>query len=380
MKIEQKVFDEQKGWKLGMESVMGSDAQVVFIFGSTSILKTGRYLTDLKDIYPGAAFFGCSTSGEIAGTRAFDNTVVSTAVRFESATVREASINLDDTADSEDAGKKLAEMFDAEGLRHLLILSDGLNVNGSDLVKGLSERLPVNVTITGGLSGDGDRFKETLVFTGKVPRRGVVSALGLYGDKLEIGFGSMGGWDPFGPYRLITRSKGNVLYELDGESALELYKKYLGEYAAGLPATGLHFPLSLRSESGEETGVVRTILSVNEKDNSLTFAGDVPMGAYARLMKANYDRLVDGAVGAAEICREALHGEKTQLALLISCVGRKMVLKQRSDEELEEVQNVLGGKAVMTGFYSYGEISPFHPGAKCELHNQTMTITTFLER
>jgi len=169
------------------------------------------------------------------------------------------------------------------------------------------------------------------------------------------------------------------LYELDGKSALELYKRYLGDHAKGLPATGLLFPLSLRTKEGE-AGLVRTILSIDEEVQSMTFAGDVPEGAYARLMKANFDRLVDGAVGAAKVSYEAIGSSSPDLAILISCVGRKMVLRQRIEEEVEGVREVLGDRTILTGFYSYGEISPFTPGAKCALHNQTMTITTFSEK
>jgi hypothetical protein len=211
------------------------------------------------------------------------------------------------------------------------------------------------------------------------PVEGSVVACGLYGPAIRVGYASLGGWDPFGPERLITRSAGNVLYELDGRSALELYKQYLGEHAADLPASGLLFPLSLRT-SADATPVVRTILGVNEEDQSMTFAGDMPANAYARLMKANFDRLIDGAAGAARVSQHALGGGDPELALLISCVGRKMVLQQRVEEEVEGVRDVVGPRTVLTGFYSYGEISPFTPSARCELHNQTMTITTLSER
>jgi hypothetical protein len=125
--------------------------------------------------------------------------------------------------------------------------------------------------------------------------------------------------------------------------------------------------------------VVRTILAVSEADQSMTFAGDVPEGSYAQLMKANFDRLIDGAVGAARASQRSLTGTSPDLAILISCVGRKLVLKQRIEEEVEGVRDVVGEHTVLTGFYSYGEISPFAAGASCELHNQTMTITTFRE-
>jgi hypothetical protein len=201
--------------------------------------------------------------------------------------------------------------------------------------------------------------------------------LGLYGSRLKVGFGSLGGWDAFGPERLVTRSSGNVLYEFDGQPALDLYKKYLGAHASDLPASGLLFPLSLRTSSSES--LVRTILGVNESEHSLTFAGDIPEGGYVRLMKANFDRLIDGAIGAAQTSYAAIGQATPEFALLISCVGRKLVLKQRIEEEVEGVQEILGAGTVLAGFYSYGEISPFTPGAKCELHNQTMTITTFME-
>lgn len=276
------------------------------------------------------------------------------------------------------AGEKLAQALPHKSLVHVLVLSDGQNVNGSELVEGMTKHLPPRVTLTGGLAGDGDRFKETLVLWDGPPASNTIAAVGLYGRRLKVGFGSLGGWDAFGPERLITRSAGNVLYELDHQPALALYKKYLGEHASELPASGLLFPLSLRSEEGES--VVRTILSFSEAEQSLTFAGDIPQGEYARLMKANFDRLIDGAVGAAQTSYEAIGGISPDLALLISCVGRKLVLKQRIEEEVEGVQEIMGKQTALAGFYSYGEISPFTPSAKCELHNQTMTITTFTEQ
>jgi len=353
-------------------------AQLMLIFGAMSILKESEPIEAIKRAYPLAHILGCSTAGEICGTQVNDDSLVATAVGFEHTQVKEARVKLSEVEDSLHAGQLLAQSLDPNELVHVLVFSDGLKVNGSDLARGLTTYLPDHVTVTGGLAGDGDRFEETLVFCDGGPARDAISALGLYGDRLKIGFGSLGGWDPFGPERLITRSRGNVLYEMDGRSALELYKMYLGEHAEGLPATGLLFPLSLRTKTGE-TGVVRTILSVNEQDQSMTFAGDVPEGAYARLMKANFDRLIDGATGAARTSDQAIGSASPDLAILISCVGRKLVLRQRIEEEVEGVRDILGERTVLTGFYSYGEISPFTPGAKCELHNQTMTITTLLE-
>ncbi len=384
MKTEQRTWTQQRGWLPLTPGALAQSAQLVLVFGSTTALGNSPIVDSIRTSYPAAHLLGCSTAGEICGTEVSDDSVVVTAIHFEHTQLRAAEVSLDANLNSQQAGEFLAHALphslgagaSVEDLVHVLVLSDGLSVNGSDLARGLMRNLPAGVAVTGGLAGDGARFSETLVLKSGIPQKGAIAAVGLYGKRLKIGFGSLGGWDPFGPERLVTRATGNVLFELDGRPALGLYKEYLGEHAKGLPATGLLFPLSVRT-SPEATPLVRTILAVDEAQQSMTFAGDVPEGAYARLTKANVERLVDGAEGAARASRA--DEVAPELALLISCVGRKLVLKQRVEEEVEGVRNILGEKAALTGFYSYGEIAPFSRGERSELHNQTMTITTFAE-
>ena len=377
MQIEQTRWRQAKGWEPALLGKLGESAKLVLLFGSPGCLRQTAWQQDIRRNYPNAHYLGCSTAGEIFGTEVTDETLVATAIAFEHTRVQGASLALSTVSDSFQAGEQLAKSLPVESLVHVLVISDGQNVNGSELVAGLTQNLPQHVTLTGGLAGDGDRFKETLVLWDGEPQTNTIAVIGFYGARLKVGFGSLGGWDAFGPERIVTHSTGNVLYELDGQPALALYKKYLGEHSKDLPAGGLLFPLSLRTAAGES--VVRTILGVNETEQSLRFAGDIPQGGYVRLMKANFDRLIDGAVGAAQTSYEAIGSTSPALALLISCVGRKLVLQQRIEEEVEGVRDILGQETVLAGFYSYGEISPFNPAAKCELHNQTMTITTFRE-
>lgn len=377
MQIEQTRWSPSKDWIPAPPGKLGANAQLVLLFGSPACLKQTAWQDDISRAYPNAHRLGCSTAGEICGTEVTDETLVATAIAFEHTRLHGVSLKLDDVRDSFQAGERLANSLPRESLVHVLVISDGQNVNGSRLVAGLTQGLPPGVTLTGGLAGDGDRFQETFVLWDGPPEPNIIAVVGLYGERIKVGFGSLGGWDAFGPERVVTRSTANILYELDGQPALALYKKYLGEYARDLPASGLLFPLSLGTAAGES--VVRTILGINEAEHSLTFAGDMPEGGHARFMKANVDRLIDGAVGAAQTSYAAIGDTSPELALLISCVGRKLVLKQRIEEEVEGVQDVLGQETVLAGFYSYGEISPFTPAAKCELHNQTMTITTLSE-
>ncbi len=377
MITEQSKWTKSEGWGSTNPGSLGKETQLVILFGSTENIREMNQFDFIKEVYPNAFLWGGSTAGEIFQTQVTDDSLIMTAIKFEKTDLKSICIEIESMKNSFEIGSHLGKNIDHNGLVHLFVLSDGLLINGSELVAGITQNLPANVTVTGGLCGDGDKFNETYVVCNGISKKGVVSALGLYGNNIKISYGSLGGWDPFGPERLITKSDSNILYEFDNKSALELYKKYLGDHAKELPASGLLFPLSIRlSESGE--GVVRTILGIDEENQSMIFAGDVPEGSYARLMKANFDRLIDGASGAAKAC-ESLTAREPDLAILISCVGRKMVLKQRIEEEVEAVKDVLGNKTALCGFYSYGEISPFNPSAKCEFHNQSMTITTISE-
>ncbi len=378
VKIEQDCWRPASGWQSRSDKELSDKAQLVLLFGERPFLKDPKVIQNVRKLYPHAHLLGCSTAGQIMGTQVYDDALILTAVFFEKTVLQVEKIKMTPEG-SRTVGEQLAGRFKKDRLKHVFLLSEGLNVNGTELAKAFSNVLPAPVVVTGGLAGDQDLFEETLILFDGYAEKDLVAAVGFYGEAIKIGYGSMGGWDSFGPERLVTNSKGNVLYELDGCSALELYKKYLGPHAQGLPATGLLFPLSVRIENNDQR-LVRTILSVDETIGSMTFAGDIPQGSYAQLMKANLERLVDGASGAAEMCTETSSLAPAELAVLISCVGRKLVLKQRVEEEIEAVQEKLGSQAFLTGFYSYGEICPGISTEKCcELHNQTMTITTFYE-
>jgi hypothetical protein len=349
---------------------------IFLLFISPTFKGKDELVNKLTSLHPDATIMGCSTAGEISGVNVSDDTVSLTAIELEKVDHKLEMVEVNSMDESYDVGAALASKLNQSNLKHVLVLSDGLNVNGADLVSGLKSVLP-KTSITGGLAGDSGNFNDTFVVANKIISNKIIVGIGFYGDGLQVGYSSKGGWDSFGIDRLVTKSDKNILYELDGLPALELYKSYLGDNAINLPRSGLLFPLSMRVND-HDTPVVRTILGVNENDQSLTFAGNIPKGAYVRLMKANIDRLIDGAEDSAKnACK--ISKDNTELAILISCVGRRLVLKQLAEEEVEAVKQVIGNKPKITGFYSYGEIAPFGEFSPCELHNQTMTITTLSE-
>lgn len=353
--------------------------QLLLVFGAPRMDEAPEPFEALASAYPEAKILGCSTAGEILGEGVFDDTLTMSLVGFDSTRLRLAHISLDDVEGDFAAGESLAEQLEAPDLVGVYVLSDGLHVNGSELVRGLNEKLGPKTIVTGGLAGDGSDFGKTWVLHGSNVSDRQIAAVGFYGDSIEITHGSRGGWDPFGPMRKVTRSENNVLFELDEQPALELYKRYLGDRAGELPGAGLLFPLALRQTADSEEYLVRTILAVDEDQQSLTFAGDIPEGAYAQLMKANFERLIDGAEDAA-IATGASKQDTPVLSLAVSCVGRRLVMGERIEEELEVTMEHLPEGSHQIGFYSYGELSPIGEArSETALHNQTMTLTIIRE-
>lgn len=383
MKIKTLQYHADKGWSESFPE-LDSDKTIIIAFAAPEFANDISPLKELSNYYKKSTIVGCSTSGEIYGAKIYDVSISVAIIKFDSTNIKSVNYKLKSNDDSLAAGKHIANELNTNDLKSIFILSNGLNVNGSGLVEGINSIVKNTVKVTGGLAGDGSNFKKTWSFyNGELEENNVI-AFGLYGDKIKIGHGTKGGWDIFGPERIITRSNGNVLYELDNKPALELYKQYLGELSDKLPSSGLLFPLAIRENRNDNNPTVRTILSVDEKEHSLTFAGDMPEGYYAQLMRANFDRLIFSAGETGELATQRMFEDKEHkdndniLCIAISCVGRRLLLGERTEEELDSLKNSLPENTNIIGFYSYGELSPYATGP-CQLHNQTMTITTIYE-
>jgi len=377
MKVVQLVKHYSKDWEYIIEN-KDLIAPLVLVFGNRYMLEDARIYEEIKTQFPGGHIIFASSCAEIASNTVNENSVTVTAIEFEKSKFLIKTSNILNTdLDSFKTGNDLINQFPKGGLKYVFVVSEGSFINGSQLTKGMSASTEDNLVITGGLCGDDDRFEKTLASYNEKPKEGELVAVGFYGDSLDISFSIHGGWTPFGPERVVTKSEGNMLYELDGLPALDLYKKYLGEKAKDLPAAALLYPFSVKTE-GERQSIVRSILNIDEEKNAVVLAGDIIEKAKVQLMMTNVDNIANASERAAKQAL-AYRTNKTELALLVSCIGRKIVLDQRVEEEVEEVIEVIGKDAVISGFYSYGEIAPFHGESACQLHNQTMTITLISE-
>ena len=379
MRVAQFSWSKNAGWATSSSK---ADRDLVFFFGTRQALACGGRYHELRAMFPHAHIIGCSTGGQIHNDDVTDDEITAAALGFDATRLRIACEPASAADRSRACGEALGRALAAPDLVGVFVLSDGLNVNGSELVAGISSVVDKSVSITGGLAGDGADFHETLVAADCVPRKHLVAGVGFYGSAIRIGHGSAGGWDEFGPRRRITKSRGNVLFEFDGAPALDLYERYLGEdEAKGLPGSGLLFPLRIFDPERPQHDIVRTILAIDREARSMTFAGDVPQDWTAQLMRGHFDRLAAGAALAARQAVDAIGKAHSgdSVAILVSCIGRRLLMGQHTADELEATIAEFGPRIPQLGFYSYGEISPHRVSGVCELHNQTMTVTTIAE-
>ncbi len=374
MRVEQRIWQPGRQWRILNEEAR-LNASLVLYFAAPGTLDDGARFAELRQAYPGAKLLGCSTGGEILGDSVHDGSVVATAIEFAATQLRVAKEHTRDGTNAVEIGASLARQLERQGLRGVFVLSDGTTVNGTELVAGMQKVLGRDIGLTGGLAGDGASFRTTRVGLDTNPEPGAVVAVGFYGSRISIGSGSVGGWDAVGPRRVVTRASGNTLYDLDGLPALDLYKQYLGAEAAQLPASALLFPLRIHPPRDPDAALVRTVVGIDEEKKAMIFAGTIPQGHTAQVMLGHFDKLIAGAGDAAK--KAAIPA--AQLAILVSCIGRKLLLGQRTADEVEAVAEVLGATCRTAGFYSYGEIAPMEASAFSDLHNQTMTITTLAE-
>ena len=196
MRAAELSWSETAGWA----SAPGdrTDSNLVFFFGTRQALSCGARYDELRAMFPAAHILGCSTGGQICNDDVSDDEIAAAAIRFDATELRVACEAAPSPDRSRACGEAIGRALAAPDLVGVFVLSDGLNVNGSELVAGIIGAVGARVAVTGGLAGDGADFRETLVGADCAPRKHMVAAVGFYGPAIRIGHGSAGGWDEFG--------------------------------------------------------------------------------------------------------------------------------------------------------------------------------------
>jgi hypothetical protein len=370
---------EAGSWQqVNSNEISSESVNLILVYADRLLLEKQDILKSLAQQFPSAKLIVCSTAGEIYQRTVTESAATAIIISFDNTAIVVETGEIGKYKDSYELGRESALKINQEGLKYLMVLSDGSLINGDELILGIKSVIGNDVCISGGLAGDGPRFQKTLVGCYPNVKEGNLVLVGLYGEHIKVATGVKGGWDEFGPQRTITKSFSNVLYEIDGVNALELYKKYLGSYKDELPGSALLFPISIKT-ADTDFYLVRTILSIDEEKQCMVFAGNIPEGSAVRFMKSNPDRLVFAAADVGGQVLQNMQDIPIEMALIVSCVGRKIVLSERIEEEVEAVAEMLPASANVAGFFSYGEIAPHRKEKQTSLHNQTITITAFAE-
>jgi hypothetical protein len=319
---------------------------------------------------------GCTTDGEIAAAgfstgSAVIGGIVSDQLEFEIASVSAIGAN------SREQGRRLGARF-SDSVRYIQLFSDGITGDGSALLRGLQSALTAETPIAGGTSGDGGKFIQTWQFVGDQILSDAAVAIGFCGE-FRLGTGVESGWTPIGLPKKVTRAQGNILYELNGESALKVYERYLGRHAKNLPAVGVEYPLGLIDPTQGTEGcpmLLRATMSVDRDAGAIRFAGEIPEGTMVYLTCGDHGSILDATQKATRRAMAEL-GDTTPPAMVFfySCMARKMLLGLRTPEELEGLKSQLPPEVPILGFYTYGEYCRPMQGLPSVLHNETATIS-----
>ena len=373
MIIETLAFTDTQWQKFEQKILTKESVDLVFVFGDIDTVEKYNHYKLLQTFYPKAQIIITSTAGNILDTSIDTYSAVATAICFNKAYVKACSLQIGSNS-TKDKIQHSINSLQNDDLKHLFLFGPGIQ-NEANFLDTLE--IKAGVTISGGFAGDAFRFDHTYQQLNNQGSQNTFIIIGLYGSTLHIETSSETGWQEFGSQRVITKAKKNIIYEIDNQPAIELYKRYLGKRANDLPKSALRFPLSIKDHQNDKSRVVRALTQINQ-DNSLTFSAEIKEGSIVKLMKTNVHNTLDSAFLAAKKIRP--FNSNSSLTLVISCCARRNVLKQFSEEEVELIQDILTTKTQLIGFYSYGEIAPIHKiEEKSILRNHTLTITTIYE-
>jgi hypothetical protein len=370
-------FSRKLGRELGESLIqeLGSAPIACWLFCS---VKSGvsDLLRGICEAVGSSALVGCTTDGEISSEGYSLGSAVLGGIVSDKIQAQVVSVQGLGEA-SEKSGIELARLFDPY-VRHVQIFTDGLTENGCAILRGLRSELGDEVPISGGAAGDGGKFRQTFQFIGTKVLSDAIVGIGFSGE-FKLGAGVRSGWSAIGTAKKVTRATGNVVYELNGQPALEVYERFLGKHAADLPSVGVEYPFGFLDATGEcgdvDQYILRATMSVNRDQGSIVFAGEIPEGTTVRLTCGDYGSIIEAAEEAATQALIELGTGSPSMIFFYSCMARKIVLGRRTHEEVDRIRSVFGPKVPMIGFYSYGEYCRQRCGGPSLFHNETATVT-----
>jgi hypothetical protein len=367
-----------------------TSADVGIVFASVEYDQQ-KMLNGIRSVCGTTVIVGASTAGEITTLGPLNKHSVAVMLLKSDRMRFFAGVGNDIAHGARSAGKAVADAVKAkagEPLKTFMMFPDILAGNGADIVRGVQDSLGAHFPIVGGAAGDDFKFEKTYQYLDGIAYSGSVVGLGITGD-FKFGIGVKHGWIPIGMPRVVTKSSGSVLHELDGKPAIDIYDTYFGKEESAqlrtktLAKLAITYPLGMHVEGSDEM-LIRDPITVDEH-GSITCAAEIPVGAEIQLMIGSREEAIVVAKEAAQNALAQLEGSPPKAVIIFNCIARNKIFGERSGEEISAIQEVIGADVPLIGFYTYGEQAPLGgevrniEQCKTAFHNETVVICVLAE-
>jgi hypothetical protein len=353
----------------------GRPAKAAFVLASIDAPHQ-PLLDAINEEWPGIPLIGGTTDGEMSSELGFleDSAVLAVftgddGIQVTTAVGRDASSDVAGACAATIAAARAGASLPP---RLCLTVPESLTMNSGTVVSALTASLGMGIPLVGGTCGDQSRFSGTRQFFGREVVSDAVPVMLFSGD-IACSFGVASGWSPISEPGVATRTEGTVVHCIDGQPAIDFYRRNLGSFER----LNSEFPLVVVDGNGAGTYLRTTNGNVDAVSGAVSFFGDVPEGASVRIAAAGRAEILSGCDESIRIARERFPRQRQPTcALIFSCAGRKFLLGTRTTEEARHVASLLEG-IPYAGFYSYGEIAANVAGSAALFHNQTFVTVLF---
>ena len=370
-------YKRDSGWSADFPDV-DSAMTLVVVFADNASWEDRWALSELKHAFPNSIIVGCGASETVHNGKLLTDSISVGIIKFQSTEIKFASADLSDSADSQSAGRRIAEGLKHPNLKGVLLFTNGLVVEATDLVRGIQEDLPAGIPIAGGLASDRDLLHCWVNANGEL-RDDAVCAVGLIGDKVELVCASGGGWAPASDRHVATKTLGKTLYEIDGQRAYDVLTERLEKKTSQISPWALDIANQTIALKFEGVDLVRSILGSDKQKGCLELAGDIPEGVEIEFMESTVDEIIDGVDEVAHGIRMKTVGlTDNSLSVVFGCVGRVCILGDRTSEEVSVLKAAIGENIAQVGMYGLGEILTTTCGYP-QVHNLTMAAAVIRE-
>ena len=360
---------------LALHNEFKPDFAFVFCSVSQNLNQISKLFHDF-----GIEFLGATTAGEIYETEVAEKSIVAMLMKLPSGAYSKI---YNDRSNNKNTLREVGYDIGQKALNEyknpsVIVLSGGMRANGEKLVNGLLESNVSGNSIFGALAGDDLKMQETYVFSDEGITNNGVAALILDGDKILASGVATSGWESIGTEKIITRSKGNVVYGIDNAPAIDVFLKYFDKSKDRLVENDLvvnelaQYPLHVMRENNYR--VLRAPLLADQERGALIFSGTVEQGARIKFSIPPGFETIESTIQDIIKMKDRL--PEVDALIMFSCKARHQALGPLVEEEIESIKNTWG--APLIGFFSYGEIGSTNSHS-CDFHNETISLVALKE-